>query len=88
MPGRMSPIFFMRLSGVQLAMPTVPPGLATRNISEATTSGRGAIIAPNTEVTQSNRPGSNGRSSTSASPTRCPGPRLRSLPGRAAPWQA
>ena len=48
-------------------MPTVPPGRTTRNSSSAATRGRGAIIAPNTEPTQSKRPSSNGRASTSAS---------------------
>ena len=38
-----------------------------RSVLEAVTRGRGAIIAPNTEPTQSKRPSSNGRSSTSAS---------------------
>ena len=33
-----SPIFFMKLSCVQLAIPTVPPDLTTRNSSEATVS--------------------------------------------------
>ena len=48
-------------------MPTVPPGLTTRNISSAATRGRGAIIAPNTEPTQSKRASSKGSSSASAS---------------------
>ena len=47
--------------------PTVPPGRTTRNSSSAATRGRGAIIAPNTEPTQSKRPSSNGSASTSAS---------------------
>ena len=48
-------------------MPTVLPGRTTRNSSSATTRGCGAIIAPNTDPTQSKRPSSNGRSSASAS---------------------
>jgi hypothetical protein len=48
-------------------MPTVPPGRVTLNISSAVRLGRGAIIAPNTEPTQSKRPSSKGSSSASAS---------------------
>ena len=48
-------------------MPTVPPGFTTRNSSRATTSGRGANIAPKTDATQSKRSSSNGSSSASAS---------------------
>ena len=54
------------LPGVHAVMPTVLPGRTTRNISSATTRGRGAIIAPNTDPTHSNRPSSNGSSSASA----------------------
>ena len=41
-------------------MPTVLPGRTTRNSSRATSSGSGAIMAPNTEPTHSKRPSSNG----------------------------
>jgi len=58
---------FPKLAGVQLAIPTLPPDLRTRNSSAAVTSGRGANIAPNTEVTQSKRPSAKGSDSTSAS---------------------
>ena len=54
------------LSGDQAVMPTVLPGRTTLNSSSATTRGRGAIMAPNTEPAHSNRPSSNGRSSASA----------------------
>jgi hypothetical protein len=54
-------------SGRQLAIPTVPPGLTTRNSSAAARSGRGANIAPNTDRAASNEPSSNGSSSASAS---------------------
>jgi hypothetical protein len=57
---------FPKLVGVQLAMPTMPPALRTRNSSAATTSGCGANIAPNTEVTQSKRPSAKGSCSASA----------------------
>ncbi len=41
----------VKLAGSQLAMATRPPGFSTRVISEATSSGRGANIAPNMEIT-------------------------------------
>ena len=56
----------VRLPGVHAVRPTVLPGRTTRKSSRATTSGRGAIIAPNTEPTQSKRSASKG--SASASP--------------------
>ena len=43
----------MKLAGFQLAMERVPPGLRTRAISEATSSGRGANMAPNMVTTRS-----------------------------------
>src|SRR5215211_468406 len=51
---------------IHAVMPTLPPGRTTRKSSAAATSGRGAIMAPKTEPTQSKRTSSKGSSSTSA----------------------
>src|SRR5215207_9292039 len=57
----------LKPSFVQAVIPTVPPGRTTRNSSSATTRGRGAIMAPKTEPTQSKLASSNGSASASAS---------------------
>ena len=54
-------------SGDHAVMPTVLPGRTTRNSSLAASSGSGAIIAPKTEPTHSNRSSSNGSSKALAS---------------------
>src|SRR5215204_5351829 len=71
-----------KLSGVQLAIPILPPGLSTRRSSLATFSWLGANIAPSVESTTSKELSGKGRSS--ASPSRkstChPSARALSLP--------
>ncbi len=54
-------------SGVQLAIPILPPGLQTRSSSAAACSCSGANIAPKTEVTTSNSPSPKGSSAASPS---------------------
>ena len=56
----------MKLSGVQLAMPILPPGRQTRSISLAALSWLGVNITPNVETTASNVLFSKGSCSASA----------------------
>src|SRR3954469_13367106 len=69
-----------KLSGSQLAIPTVPPGRHTRNSSAAATSGRGAKIAPKHETTRSKVPPANGSASASASSHSTARPAVRTRP--------
>ena len=57
----------MKPSGVQLAMPILPPRLHTRSISLAVRGGLGANMQPKVDTTASKLPSSNGSASTSAS---------------------
>jgi hypothetical protein len=50
-------IWPVKLAGFQFAMASRPPGFSTRANSDATTSGRGANIAPNIVTTASNDSG-------------------------------
>ena len=69
-----------KLSGAQLAIPTVPPVRATRNNSAAAAAGRGANIAPKHETTRSNAPAAKGSASASASIHCTPRPCVRARP--------
>ena len=56
----------MKLSGVQFAMPILPPGLQTRTISDAACAWFGANITPNVDTTASKLSSAKGKASASA----------------------
>ena len=73
-------IWPMKPSGVQLSRPMVPPGRHTRISSSALAWWNGANMTPRQDMTVSNSPSANGRSSASACRHSSVVPRRRGLP--------